>query len=141
MVSTIRPCQHPVSCPLFFSAKEKPKWQEKACLSILRVLDSPRLTQKTSSLRAPFAAVCFAVLPPPPVFSGTLHVDQKKAQMLGCKISTGLWLQGDTSGMGDEICCALLLVTAELRESYCSEAYISDPVFCGNLINTGEGFR
>lgn len=69
-------------------------------------------------------------------------MDQKKAQMLGCKINTGLWLEGDTSGLGDEeICCTLLLVTAELRESYGSEVRISDPVLCGNLINTGEGFR
>lgn len=93
-------------------------------------------------LEGSFCSCLLRSPPPAPIFSGTLHVDQKKAQMLGCKISTGLWLQGDTSGMGDEeICCTLLLVTAELWESYCSEVYISDPVLCGNLINTGEGFR
>ena len=84
MVSTIQPCQHPVPCPLFFSAKEKPKWQEAACLSSLRVLDSPRLTQKTSSLKASFAAVCFAALPPPHIFRHTACGPEK---------GTNAWLQ------------------------------------------------
>ncbi|KAI4548288.1 hypothetical protein MG293_000618 [Ovis ammon polii] len=44
--------------------------------------------------------------------------------------------------MGDEeICCTLLLVTAELRESYGSEVRISDPVLCGNLINTVDNVK
>lgn len=63
---------------------------------ILRVLDSQAL--KNFQLEASFAAVCFAALPLP-IFSGTLH-GTEKAQMLGCKINTGLWLEGDFAGWG-----------------------------------------
>ena len=53
--------------------------------------------------------------PPTPIFSGALPCmwTRKKAQMSGCKISTGLWLQDDTRGLGMRRfvapCCQLLL--------------------------------
>lgn len=81
-----RPCQHPVFRPLFFTAKEKPEWQEKSCLSFLGVLESPRPMQKTSSLRAPFAALWLAVLPLPPYF-------QAPCPTCGPEKGTNVWLQ------------------------------------------------